>query len=131
MRSYHYHPYHYHARLDLENFAFVALPRVAGNKKILSSFHYHADPTTRDWTWKIYRSYFYHAYPYHAQLDLENFSFVAIPRAARIKKIFLSYHYHADHYHARLDIKNFAFVLLPRVPLPRAAELKKILRSYH
>ena len=96
------------------------------------------------------RSYHYQAYHYHARLDLENFAFVALPRAARLQKTLRSYNFHGDHYHAQLDFENLTFIPLPRVPLPRAAGLSKfcvrnptthttttrawtlkILRSYH
>ena len=68
------------------------------------------------------RSFHYHAYQYHARLDLENFAFVAQPRATGLKQILRSYHYYVDHYNAGLDLGNFA-----SVALPRAAGLEKLI----
>ena len=67
--------YHKHAQLDLINFAFIPLPRAPLPRVPLPRAGGHRQfcvrtITTRGWLKKILRSYHYHADNYHARLEL-------------------------------------------------------------
>ena len=127
--------YQYHARLDLENFAFVPLPRVPlARAAELRKFCFRTT-NTRGRTWKILRSYHYHSHHYHAyhlhaRLELENFDFVQLPRAL-LPCVTQPRAAERRKFCVRINTtrgcneENFAFVPLPRVPLTRASGVRK------
>jgi len=61
--------YHYHAGLDLKNFAFLTQPRVLLPRATRLRKFCVRSTTTREWNLEIFYSYHYHADHYHARVD--------------------------------------------------------------